>query len=112
MTGDDHALPGIGVFHATPLDSLHSTGRLWSLETPSPVGPRNSGHGVAATAWLAGSGMLSHATVTQQPTAKAWRNASRFIDNRSGGVFMVFMVWFRRGSVSLKAPAADAAGTH
>ena len=90
MTGDDQALPGIAVFQATPLDSLHSTGRLCSCETPSPVTPRNSGHGVAAHAWFVRTGIASHAPVTQQPTAKARRRrASRTIQIRSGAVSIV-----------------------
>ena len=89
MTGDDQALPGIAVFQATPRDSLHSTGRLCSCETPSPVPPRNSGHGVAAPAWFAGSGMVNHAPVTQQPIAKARRKPSRTIQTRSGAVSIV-----------------------
>ena len=50
ITGLDQAFPGIGVFQATTFVSLHSTGSPASCDTPSPVGPRNSLHGVSARA--------------------------------------------------------------
>src|SRR5262245_52332692 len=40
-TGEDHQRPGIGVFHMTLRDSLHSLGRPCSTECPCPPGPRN-----------------------------------------------------------------------
>jgi len=39
--GEDHPLPGIFVFHRTFLVADHSTGKLVSVETPCPFGPRN-----------------------------------------------------------------------
>src|SRR5258707_1045552 len=42
-TGDDQALPGIGVFQTTFSVSLHLSGKLVAAEQPLAVGPRNSG---------------------------------------------------------------------
>src|SRR4051812_31530516 len=43
MTGLDHALPWILVFHVTLSSSLHSRGSPLASETPCPLGPRNRG---------------------------------------------------------------------
>src|SRR5687768_17101678 len=43
MTGDDHALPEIEVFHLTLFVSLQVKGRPVAVDCPSPVGPRNWG---------------------------------------------------------------------
>ena len=40
-TGDDTPAPGSFARHATPLASLHCTGRPNSFVTPVPVGPRS-----------------------------------------------------------------------
>ena len=41
--GDDHPLPGIGVFHCTFLSRAQCSGRSPSDETPCRVGPRKPG---------------------------------------------------------------------
>ena len=43
MTGDDHPLPGIGVFHPTLLVALKRIGTPVAVDVPCPVGPRNCG---------------------------------------------------------------------
>jgi hypothetical protein len=41
--GDDHASPGMAVFHATFSVALHVMGRFVSAERLNPDGPRNCG---------------------------------------------------------------------
>src|SRR5688572_19577615 len=48
ITGDDHALPWIAVFHFTLFVSLQVSGKPLAPECPSPFGPRNCGHCSAA----------------------------------------------------------------
>ena len=45
--GDDHALPGTGVFHSTFLSGAQCSGRSPSDETPCRVGPRKPGQSSA-----------------------------------------------------------------
>ena len=40
-TGDDHAFPGIAVFHVMCCFSENLTGKLEDLASPSPLGPLN-----------------------------------------------------------------------
>jgi hypothetical protein len=49
MTGEDHPLPGNGVFHRTFSVSLQRTGAGCSPTMPCPVGPRNSGQSAMQT---------------------------------------------------------------
>src|SRR3954468_11204647 len=49
-TGDDTPRAGSGDFHLTPLLSLpHSSGRLFSSDTPEPFGPLNCGQSPAGS---------------------------------------------------------------
>jgi hypothetical protein len=48
--GDDHATPGIFVFHWTFLSVLHSVGIEVAETTPEPFGPRNCDHSSAKAA--------------------------------------------------------------
>src|SRR4051812_24192721 len=55
-TGDDHALPSTGVFHATFSVSLQLTGKpLAPSAIPCPPGPRNCGQLPPAAAVVAAS---------------------------------------------------------
>jgi hypothetical protein len=45
--GDDHPLPGMGVFHFTFSLSLQRIGTSLASEMPLPAGPRNCGHSPA-----------------------------------------------------------------
>ena len=93
ITGEAQALPGIGVFQTTPRDSLHSMGRSRSAETPSPVGPRNSGHGVAAHPWGVWTYMASPAPASQQHEDHQHKAQQRWMTSRGrramSGTFVI-----------------------
>src|SRR5690606_41510776 len=55
ITGDDHALPWIGVFHFTFLPSPSSVGSPFASLWPSPAGPRNCGQFSPANVLVAAS---------------------------------------------------------
>src|SRR6187401_1340135 len=68
-TGDDQPRPGTGVRHATFRPSPHSNGRFFSVECPSPPGPRNCGQSSARSPAL-------HAAKTR---INKGRNRARFV---------------------------------
>src|SRR4051794_30195956 len=76
--GDDQPWPVIGVFQATFLVVLHSTGTLLPAYIPWPVGPRNSGQ-FSARAEI----QMPKKTITANKRAKRRMVGSRRVGGRA-----------------------------
>jgi hypothetical protein len=65
--GDESPRPGIAVFHLMFLSALHSAGRLVSLDTPLPSGPRHADQLLLGAAWVESG---SNAMIAARQTIK------------------------------------------
>src|SRR5262245_52743069 len=73
MIGVDEPPPGIGTFHLTFFDSLHSTGGCAAGATPILSGPRHSGQ--LRSAWLTfGAAAVALEAINQTQQAKNCAN--------------------------------------